>query len=321
MEQGKMSRLTIAVLFCTFPCLAIAETIDVGSFNLESGGANISTLEQQIEGFDGIDIWGYSEVLAAWEDEASDASFVDEPGTEGHILGTTGGGDRLLIVYDDDRFTLVDSGELANINVGGNVRAPLWVRLRDSENNNLEFIFMVNHLYRSREDRRHQQATLLNQWAQNQTVPVIAVGDYNFDWDVPNGDNDHDDGYDNLTANDIFEWVRPAALRRTQCNLNFNSVLDFVFVAGDAQNWTNTSTIPEIRADYCTTNNTAESDHRPVFAFLNPAATTPPPNDPTGPFAISAATSTVAWVVDQPSGRIRRCELAQGTIQCSAWSQ
>ncbi len=112
MEQGKMSRLTIAVLFCTFPCLAIAETIDVGSFNLESGGANISTLEQQIEDFDGIDIWGYSEVLAAWEDEASDASFVDEPGTEGHILGTTGGGDRLLIVYDDDRFTLVDSGEL-----------------------------------------------------------------------------------------------------------------------------------------------------------------------------------------------------------------
>ena len=55
-----MSRLTIAVLFCTFPCLAIAETIDVGSFNLESDGANISTLEQQIEGFDSIDIWGHS---------------------------------------------------------------------------------------------------------------------------------------------------------------------------------------------------------------------------------------------------------------------
>lgn len=135
MEQGKMSRLAISVLFCAFPFLATAESIDVGSFNLESGGANINTLEQQIEDFDGVDVWGYSEVREVWEDEAADASFVDEPGTEGHVLGTTGGADRLLIVYDDVRFTLVDSGELANINIGGNVRAPLWARLRDSENN------------------------------------------------------------------------------------------------------------------------------------------------------------------------------------------
>ena len=38
---------------------------------------------------------------------------------------------------------------------------------------------MVNHLYRTKEARRHLQADLLNEWASQQQLPVIAVGDYN----------------------------------------------------------------------------------------------------------------------------------------------
>jgi hypothetical protein len=59
------------------------------------------------------------------------------------------------------------------------------------------------------------------------------VGDYNFDWDV--GSGDHDPGYDELVAGGVFEWVRPDPLVSTQCSGFYDSVLDFVFVGGDAR--------------------------------------------------------------------------------------
>jgi hypothetical protein len=51
---------------------------------------------------------------------------------------------------------------------------------------------------------------------------------------VPSGRRDtvHDRGYDLLTAEGVFAWGRPPLLIRTQCS--FDSVLDFVFVAGVA---------------------------------------------------------------------------------------
>ncbi len=75
--------------------------------------------------------------------------------------------------------------------------------------------FMVEHPYRSRANRRHEQSELLNEWAQDQALPVIAVGDYNYNWDVPDGDTDHDASFDFLTADDVFTWVRPPTLIAT----------------------------------------------------------------------------------------------------------
>ena len=125
---------------------------------------------------------------------------------------------------------------------------------------------MVNHLYRSKADRRHEQTDLLNDWASNQELPVIAVGDYNFDWSVTDGDLNHDKGYDNLTANNVFQWVRPETLHKTH-DSHFNSVLDFVFVSDDAKNWAVSSTILVEPNDFPDTNKT--SDHRPVRARFN----------------------------------------------------
>lgn len=99
-----------------------------------------------------------------------------------------------------------------------------------------ELLFMVNHLYRSKATKRHEQATGLNDWAKTQTLPVIAVGDYNFDWSIPTGDTNHDKGYDNMVINGVFTWVRPETLVKTHCS-HHNGVLDFVFVSGDAQSW------------------------------------------------------------------------------------
>ncbi|MDB4444405.1 hypothetical protein N9174_03615 [bacterium] len=181
------------------------------------------------------------------------------------ILGSTGTSDRSIIIYDSDKFELLDFMELRHVNIGGRVRAPLVAKFK-VKSSGTEFFFMVNHLYRSKAARRLQQASMLNDWASRQQLPVIAVGDYNFDWSVIDGDTDHDEGYDNMTANSVFEWVRPAILLNTH-DSDFNSVLDFVFASRDAKNWAVNSTILVEHNDFPDTNET--SDHRPVHAKFN----------------------------------------------------
>jgi hypothetical protein len=127
-------------------------------------------------------------------------------------LGTTGGGDRLLIIYNQERFDLVRSFERMDINLGGNVRAPQVAHFR-LKPAGPELLFMVNHLYRTNTERRHEQARFLNTSAHQQTLPVLAVGDGNLDWDVQTGDTVHDQGDDLLTADGVLTWVRPP--RRT----------------------------------------------------------------------------------------------------------
>ena len=129
---------------------------------------------------------------------------------------------------------------------------------------------MVNHLYRSREGERHKQARLLNEWVAVQTLPVIAVGDYNFDWSIANGEQKHDAGYDLMTANGRWLWVKPDTLTTTQCSgwpCRYNSVLDFVFAAGSAQTWRAESTIVVEPGDFPADN--TKSDHRPVIATFD----------------------------------------------------
>ena len=93
------------------------------------------------------------------------------------------------------------------------------------------------------------------------------MGDYNFDWEVGNGDAGvdrlRDDGFDLMTADGVFSWVRPGRLFETQ-DSNFDSVLDFVFVAGNTWTWQAESSIIVRPGDFPETNQT--SDHRPVRA-------------------------------------------------------
>jgi len=126
---------------------------------------------------------------------------------------------------------------------------------------------MVNHLYRSDDEARHTQAQLLNEWAAEQTLPAISVGDFNFDWNIYT--DEHDKGYDFLTAGGRFVWVRPVPLATTQCSgwpCTFESVLDFVFVAGPARQWPAVSDIIVVDGDFPDDETT--SDHRPVMAVI-----------------------------------------------------
>lgn len=244
---------------------AWAQTLTVAGFNVESGAANPNVIAEQIGPLDGIDLWGFSEVKNSTEARALEQGAEDGEGaTFESILGTTGAEDRLLIVYNSDRLELVRSGELQDLNIGGNVRAPLWARFR-LKPSGPEVIFMVNHLYRGNTAGRHAQAQGLATWVQSQTAPVIATGDYNFDWHFQTGDTNHDRGYDLMTAGGFFRWVRPPApLVPTNCSFH-QSVLDFVFVSGDAQRWQAESEILFPEASYCP-DTASTSDHRPVLA-------------------------------------------------------
>lgn len=262
-------------LIASVPVLTVMNPADAEgplnlvTWNVESGGATPDAISVRISAMDGIDLWGLSEVASVpWATTFEQAAEDGESGDFNRVLGTTGGADRLLILYDDSRFQLVRSEELHDINIGGNVRAPLVAHLRERQGG-FEFLFVVNHLYRSNETARHNQARMLNQWAAGQTHPVIAVGDFNFDWSVTNGENDHDSGFDNLVANDVFTWIRPATLIRTQ-DSEHDSVLDFVFVAHPQPSWTMTSTIIVEPTDFPNDNTTP--DHRPVRADIGAGA-------------------------------------------------
>jgi len=239
--------------------------ITVLGYNVESGDSVPSTTAEYIREVQGEVLWGFSETLnASWLTTFAEAAADDGSQDFQTLLGTTGFSDRLGIVWDDNILEMLGSTELDNINVGGTVRAPLVARFRIRESGT-EFKFMVNHLWRTDSSGRFEQAQLLNQWAAAETLPVIAVGDYNFDWAVEGGDEDHDAAYDELIADDVWTWVRPDPLIATQCNFSYNSVLDFTFVANGAQGWASSSDILFPENVYC--QDTPEKpDHRPVQA-------------------------------------------------------
>jgi endonuclease/exonuclease/phosphatase family metal-dependent hydrolase len=242
-------------------------TMTVAGWNVDSGGAAPRLIAASLAAFAGVDLWGLAEV----ESERDAQRFV-EAAAEGEgspfagILGRSGGTDRLLIIYNTVRFQLLAHEELTVHLAQGAPRAPLVAHLYDRLWGR-ELLLMVNNLYHSGENVRWWQARHLNSWARQQTLPVVAVGDYNFAWDVANGDRDHDPGYDYLVAAGAWKWVRPAILAPTQCHGSpcaNNHIVDFIFVAQDALGWTGMSTIVVTPGDFPETSQT--SDHRPVRA-------------------------------------------------------
>jgi len=78
-----------------------------------------------------------------------------------------------------------------------------------------------------------------------------------------------------MTAGEAWTWVRPTPLVRSQCNPNFDSVLDFVFVNTAARPLAMTSVILQEAGD-CD-NAAANPDHRPLRAEFEFGAVAPAP--------------------------------------------
>ncbi|MCA1568255.1 MAG: endonuclease/exonuclease/phosphatase [Acidobacteria bacterium] len=269
----RLLAISIVVLaFAYGSTISAQQRLTVVSWNVQSGQADPQRIAPRVRAFQDVDIWGFSEV----QNDAAAAVFetAAEAGENAdfrRVVGTTGGADRLVIIYDSNRFSKIRDFQLNHINSGGH-RAPLVAQLRETSTGQ-ELLFMVNHLARGNSSLRHRQAGQLRRWAENQVLPVIAVGDYNFDWSVEGGDADHDLGYDRMTQDDIFTWVRPERLIKSQCSEEFDSVLDFVFVSSPAQSWPATSEIIVVPGDCPDDNETP--DHRPVIAKFEMQEATP----------------------------------------------
>ena len=85
-----------------------------------------------------------------------------------------------MILFTLEKFELLERRELYQLN-NGTHRSPFYVRLRDKKTRT-ELIVMTNHLARKKNDLRQKQAAGLREWARDQPVGVVNIGDFNMDY-------------------------------------------------------------------------------------------------------------------------------------------
>lgn len=186
------------------------------------------------------------------------------------VMGTTGDSDRLCFVYNGERFEQVRVIELAKFDKftlnPGNQRSPLILHLKDKATGS-EFLVLNNHLARGNADRRKEQALGLSAWAREQNLPMIAVGDYNFDFDFPTKSGN--EAFRAFLADGVWKWNEPKELidsnwadRDKDGKDDYpDSLLDMVFTAGPAKEWKVEVDVLVRDGDFPDDNKT--SDHRP----------------------------------------------------------
>ena len=261
--------LPLAFLLVLPGCAQPPDLLVMG-WNVESGGHSKTdrtqgnspkVIAKTIADFQGYDIIGLCEVHPNNIAKYVQAAGVGEGSRFKDVIGSTGAGDRLMIMFDSDRLDLVESKELHHLN-NGNHRSPLVGHFKIKEGG-IEFFFMVNHLARGDSNLRRRQATGLSKWADSESLPIIAAGDFNFDYSLD--DQKGNKAMKRMLSGNVFEWVKPAQLIKTNAS-RYNSILDFIFVANRPDTWKIASEILTAGFPFPDTNKT--SDHRPVIARI-----------------------------------------------------
>lgn len=238
-------------------------TFTVATLNVEGQDSEAATVgEVVVAPVRGEALWALQEVPNTAYVRDLAAIAADDGGSFAYEVGTTGGFIKLALMWDEAQLDLLESWEIHTLNIGDTGRAPLVGHFRVVEDGS-ELLVVVNHLWRTEDRYRHEQATGLNAWALEQELPAITLGDFNFDWELE-GDG-RDQGYDLLTANNVWEWVVPDELIMTQCNFSYVSILDFVFTTGEATDWAVRAEILNPQHSYCRDDET-RTDHRAVTA-------------------------------------------------------
>jgi len=160
---------------------------------------------------------------------------------------------------------LLQAKELHDLN-NGTHRSPLYVRLRERESG-FEFVFMTNHLARRNEKLRQAQAAGLREWARESNTPIIAAGDFNFDYSFKKQTGN--DSFRVFMQDNIWKWIKPNPLVDTNWSGDLkdaypNSMLDFVSVANSAKELEASCRIVVRKGDFPDDDTT--SDHRATQA-------------------------------------------------------
>lgn len=259
-------RITTAIIPASNPFVPTGR-YNLLSWNVESDGAESKVICDQLADLnknDHYDIFTLSEVLPADLKKFRYALGKHYK----YVYSKSGFSDRLEILYNENKFELVRHFEIKEINILNRYRAPLVAHLKDRANGT-EFLVMVNHLARGKAEIRQKQATMLVEWARDQTLPVFALGDYNFDFVFKTRKGNP--AFSNMLKDNIWRWVEPVELIDTNWYDNPRnpdgiddypgSILDFAFVAGSAKNWKSTCRVLVREGDFPDDETT--SDHRP----------------------------------------------------------
>ena len=272
-----MKYAILIVAYSRLPCLAPAQELRVLAWNTEGNGSSPAKIAEQLQQFRDYDILGLTEVERDNFDRYTRAVTAEGGPRRRYIGGLTGRNARLLIIYDSERLTLRSYSELFShgdfrfTDDGWQNRAPLVCHFLDTATKT-EFLFVVNHFARGAVAMRRSQAEGLREWARTQTLPIIAVGDYNFDFDFRTGTGN--EAFSAFLQGGVWKWVRPQQLIDTNWadrdgdgRDDFpDSMLDFVFVANGARQWK--ADVRAVVRDGDFPDDQTTSDHRPVEAVL-----------------------------------------------------
>ncbi len=233
-------------------------------WNIESGGSDPQIIVEQVKSLGAYDVYAFTEFLPEAE-----PLFLEVLGADYElVMSRSGRNDRLVIAFDKRKFDLIKVFELKEINHKNRYRAPLVVQLKE-RNSGIEFNVMNNHLARGKERVRVIQAEQLVQWAREQLLPTVALGDYNLDYVFATGKGNS--AFAPMIKDGVWKWVQPVDLIDTNWFDNPQSpdglddypgsILDFAFVTGPAKDWEAICKVIVRDGDFPDDERT--SDHRP----------------------------------------------------------
>lgn len=272
-DQARKDRGSVAVARKDVPEAETPEvmfSLRLFSWNIESEGSDPEVVADQLQDMDRYDIYALSEVLPTAADTLNDAVGRNYKG----IVSRSGYNDRLAIFFNTDLFDEVKHFEIESINFKNRYRAPLVVQLKHRDSG-LEFMVMNNHLARGKAEVRAEQARQLVEWARTQLLPVVALGDYNFDYEFATAKGN--EGFDNMLKDNVWNWVEPVELIDSNWYDNPQnpdgkddypgSILDFAFVSGPAKAWKKSCKVIVRPGDF--PDDELTSDHRPFELILS----------------------------------------------------
>ena len=240
-------------------------------WNVESDGNDPQVIARQLVELGKYDLYALQEVHSH-NHEVYGLALQEEFGKQlRYVTSSTGHNDRLMVAFDASRLTLLAKHELFEF--GGITlndwrhRSPLVAHFRDQRSGG-EFLFLTVHLARGSAEFRSEQARGLREWAGGQTLPIVAMGDFNMDYHFESERGN--EAFDVFLTGDVWHWVRPG----NWVDTNYydgdgdgqddfpGSMLDFAFLAGAAKSWPATFRVIERPGDFPDDATTA--DHRPV---------------------------------------------------------
>ena len=240
------------------------------SWNVESDGSEPATIVKELTELGSYDLIALTEVLPQASTDFCSA-FGDD---YNYMMSESGRNDRMMLIYNKNTLKFIRQFELNKINYKYKYRSPLVGHFQDLLTGK-EVMVMVNHLARGNPEIRQVQAKQLVQWARDQTMPIVALGDYNFDYvfDTRKGN----EAFRLFMKDSVWRWVEPVELIDTNWYDDPDapdgkddypgSMLDFGFVAGPAKEWTTSCKI--IVRDGDLPDNDKTSDHRPFELIVS----------------------------------------------------